>query len=249
VYGHLLNVPEAVIGRRVAKFKFQDLCEEMLGAADFIDLGRNFRVVFLEGLPYLDLTSKNELRRLITLVDALYESKTLLFVLSEGPPLEILKLTEAEKKSSSFDEVFAFDRTLSRLLEMQSTPYVDAWSKSFVTGEEFLTNIFKSDSNIEQALNLFKDAEEKSGHCGSARANLAVLGCLSDAQLKQIYSEYNWGLDGDNDILTDAVFVLADDVRQLTGLPFPVQGKRNCTNDISSGDSMSYRQFVELIRK
>ena len=62
VYGHILRVPRAVFGRRVACFAFQDLCGEALGAADFLDLADSFRVVFLSHVPKLDLTMRNEVR-------------------------------------------------------------------------------------------------------------------------------------------------------------------------------------------
>ena len=124
VFGHQVHVPAAIAGRRAALFNFEDLCAEMLGAADFIDLGKHFHTIFLKGVPRLDLNNRNELRRLITLVDALYESHTQLFVLAEAAPLDLLSITADERKSSIHDELFAFDRTASRLLEMQSESYV-----------------------------------------------------------------------------------------------------------------------------
>lgn len=60
VYGHVLHVPAAIAGRRVACFHFRDLCSEALGAADFIDLARAFRTVFISHVPLLTLADRNE---------------------------------------------------------------------------------------------------------------------------------------------------------------------------------------------
>ena len=60
VFGHQVNVPEAVIGRRIAKFSFDQLCSEALGAADYIHLAETFRIVFISDIPILNLDYKNE---------------------------------------------------------------------------------------------------------------------------------------------------------------------------------------------
>ena len=63
-------------------------------------------------------------RRFITLVDVLYEESSLLVVLAEAPPTGLFEITAQEREDSSHDEVFAFERTISRLLEMQSEIYL-----------------------------------------------------------------------------------------------------------------------------
>ena len=60
VFGHSLNVPEAVAGRRIARFTFQQLCDEALGAADYIHLAETFRIVFITGVPVMNLDCRNE---------------------------------------------------------------------------------------------------------------------------------------------------------------------------------------------
>ena len=62
VLGHLVNIPEAVAGRRIARFTFTQLCDEALGAADYIHLAETFRTVFITGVPTLNLDSRNEVR-------------------------------------------------------------------------------------------------------------------------------------------------------------------------------------------
>ena len=60
VFGHFVSIPEAVAGRRIARFTFLQLCDEALGAADYIHLAETFRVVFVTGVPVLNLDSRNE---------------------------------------------------------------------------------------------------------------------------------------------------------------------------------------------
>ncbi|KAK4699334.1 hypothetical protein P7C70_g6928, partial [Phenoliferia sp. Uapishka_3] len=81
VYGRDLVVPWTLDG--VARFTFKDVCESALGPADYITIASNFHTVIITDVPVLKLTAKNEARRLITLLDSLYESKTRLLVSAE----------------------------------------------------------------------------------------------------------------------------------------------------------------------
>ena len=103
-----------------------DLCDEALGAADYIQLAESFRVIYLAHVPVLTLASRNEMRRFITLVDALYEGHVSLVLLAEAQPTLLLQLSAEEKASCPFDEIFAFDRTVSRYLLLYPTsfPYI-----------------------------------------------------------------------------------------------------------------------------
>ena len=110
-----LRVPRAAAG--VARFDFDDLCERALGAADYLALTERYHGLFLEGVPLLTPDRRNEARRFMTLVDALYERRVMLFVSAEAPP---------ERLYASGDGAFEFQRTVSRLLEMQSSAYLEA---------------------------------------------------------------------------------------------------------------------------
>jgi protein AFG1 len=87
-----------------------------LGAADYIAICRSYRVVFIEGIPLL--RDRNEVRRLITLVDNLYESRMKVFF-SAAAPLQSLILG----LDPNSDEIFAWDRLVSRVTEMQTNEY------------------------------------------------------------------------------------------------------------------------------
>ena len=110
-----LHVPCAAA--RVARFAFADLCNRPLGAADYLALTERFHTLFLDGVPILAPNRRNEARRFMTLVDALYERRMMLFVSAEAP---------AERLYPSGDGAFEFQRTTSRLLEMQSRDWLEA---------------------------------------------------------------------------------------------------------------------------
>ncbi|KAI9591497.1 AFG1-like ATPase-domain-containing protein [Syncephalis fuscata] len=151
--GRHLIVPQSVEG--IARFTFYELCSEALSAADYIELVRNYHTVFVTDIPRMSLTRRNEARRFITLLDAMYENKTKLVCLAECSIHELfseknenktdgnggnngssmdsaqrmlmddLGLTNQQASShfnifSGQEEVFAFDRAISRLIEMQS---------------------------------------------------------------------------------------------------------------------------------
>jgi cell division protein ZapE len=95
----------------VARFTFSELCERPVGAEDYLAIAMHFHTVFLEGIPKLRYDRRNEAKRLMILVDALYEKDTRLVVTADAPP---------EKLYFGHDHAFEFERTVSRLLEMQS---------------------------------------------------------------------------------------------------------------------------------
>jgi cell division protein ZapE len=115
VYGHPVEIPRQAMG--VARFSFEDLCARPLGASDYIAIARAYHTVFIEGIPRLDQARRNEARRLITLIDVLYERHVKLFASAEAEPADLF---HAETGA----EVFEFARTVSRFAEMRSRDYL-----------------------------------------------------------------------------------------------------------------------------
>ena len=111
--GRMLNVPQAAGG--VARIGFEALCIEARGAADYLALAAHFHTLVLDNIPLLEPQKKNEAVRFVTLIDALYEAKVKLIASADGPP---------EKLYPEGDEAFEFERTVSRLMEMQSRDYL-----------------------------------------------------------------------------------------------------------------------------
>jgi len=96
-------------------FNFSELCEQALGASDYIEIAREFSTVLLANLPQMNSEKRNEAKRFVTLIDELYEHKVKLICTAEVPPEELYK-----KGDGSFE----FERTASRLIEMQSEDYL-----------------------------------------------------------------------------------------------------------------------------
>jgi cell division protein ZapE len=111
--GRNLVVPSSAHG--VARFGFEDLCEKPLGALDYLKLARVFHTVILERVPQLSADRRNEARRFIILVDTLYDNGVKMVISAAAPPNDIYLKGK---------ERFEFDRTVSRLLEMQSPSYL-----------------------------------------------------------------------------------------------------------------------------
>jgi predicted ATPase len=70
VYGHTLQLPAQVTGRRTARFTFASLCGQAYGPADFIELARMYSVIFLSDIPRMDLSNRNEVRAMCDCVSS-----------------------------------------------------------------------------------------------------------------------------------------------------------------------------------
>lgn len=119
VKGRQVAVPRAA--GRAARFGFGDLCEKPLGARDFLAIAARFDTIFIDRIPVLAEAMRNEAKRLILLVDTLYDHGTRLVVSAEAPPSELY----AGRRGN---EAFEFERTASRLIEMQGKEWLDAWA-------------------------------------------------------------------------------------------------------------------------
>lgn len=122
--GRRIPVPRAAQNSSVAWFSFKDLCDKPLGAADYLAIASAFHTVFISDIPKLTLQERDQVRRFITLIDALYEGHTKVVCTADLDPISLFQVSEEDKRSSTHDEVFAWDRTVSRLTEMQSTKYL-----------------------------------------------------------------------------------------------------------------------------
>jgi cell division protein ZapE len=113
VQSRTLRLPRTV-GRQV-RCTFPELCEQPLGASDYLALTERFDTLFLERVPELTPAKRNEARRLVTLIDTLYEARTRLIVLAAAEP---------ESLYPAGDGAFEFERTVSRFQEMRSAAWL-----------------------------------------------------------------------------------------------------------------------------
>eukprot|EP00584_Thalassiosira_punctigera_P013019 CAMPEP_0172556732 /NCGR_PEP_ID=MMETSP1067-20121228/68510_1 /TAXON_ID=265564 ORGANISM="Thalassiosira punctigera, Strain Tpunct2005C2" /NCGR_SAMPLE_ID=MMETSP1067 /ASSEMBLY_ACC=CAM_ASM_000444 /LENGTH=440 /DNA_ID=CAMNT_0013345617 /DNA_START=568 /DNA_END=1890 /DNA_ORIENTATION=- len=119
--GREVFVPKASEEYGIARFSFYDLCGTAKGAADYLAIGERFHTVFIEDVPKLKYHEVNLVRRWITLIDAMYECHVKLVINAATNPEGMFQV---DLENDHCDEVFAFDRTRSRMEEMRSEGYL-----------------------------------------------------------------------------------------------------------------------------
>jgi cell division protein ZapE len=115
VLGREIIVPRAVKG--VAWLSFDELCGEALGPADYLALVARYHTFVVEGIPRMGPEQRNEAKRFNIFIDALYEAHGNLVCSAAAPPQALY---------AEGDGSFEFQRTQSRLVEMQSDAYIAA---------------------------------------------------------------------------------------------------------------------------
>lgn len=115
VKGRRIHVPRAA--KEVAAFSFADLCEKPTSALDFLELTKRYRVIILADVPQMDDKRRDAALRFVTLVDALYDHHIVLVMSAAAAPENLYRGTV---------HAGVFDRTVSRIMEMQSRTYRDA---------------------------------------------------------------------------------------------------------------------------
>ncbi|MBT5267105.1 MAG: cell division protein ZapE [Rhodospirillaceae bacterium] len=113
--GRIIPVPMAAEG--VARFSFADLCAVPLGPGDYLEIAKCYDTIVLSDIPILDSDRRDEARRFIVLIDTLYDGKINLVASAAALPNEL---------QSGDDWGFEFERTVSRLIDMQSIDYIEA---------------------------------------------------------------------------------------------------------------------------
>jgi cell division protein ZapE len=114
VLGRKITLPHAAGG--MVRASFASLCSVALGPNDYLAIAAAFHTVFLEDVPRLSANRREEARRLVILIDALYEAKTRLIVLAQAEPFQLYP---------QGDGAFEFERTASRLQEMRSADWLE----------------------------------------------------------------------------------------------------------------------------
>jgi cell division protein ZapE len=113
--GRIIRVPEAAKG--VARFSFRQLCEQPLGASDYLRIAHEFHTLILDGIPVMDFPQRNEAKRFIALIDTLYDNSVKLVASAAAEPPSLYLATDGYEANE-------FKRTASRLIEMRSEAYL-----------------------------------------------------------------------------------------------------------------------------
>jgi len=111
VKGRSVVIPRAA--GQAARFMFADLCSKPLGARDYMAIAGHFDTIFIDHVPAMDHSRRNEAKRFILLIDTLYDGRKRVFLSAEKEPDKLYH-------APSGTEQFEFARTASRLMEMQS---------------------------------------------------------------------------------------------------------------------------------
>jgi len=112
IQGRCINILSA---SGTARAGFADLCDRALGAADYLEIAKTFTTLIIENVPKMTEDNRNQAKRFVTLVDALYEHKTNIVMSAAAEPHDLYP---------QGDGSFEFARTTSRLVEMRSDEYL-----------------------------------------------------------------------------------------------------------------------------
>src|SRR5947209_6340766 len=111
----VIRVPEAAKG--VARFSFGQLCEQPLGASDYLRIAREFHTLIIEGIPVMDYPQRNEAKRFIALIDTLYDNGVKVVASAQAEPQSLYLAIEGYEANE-------LRRTASSLIEMRPSEYL-----------------------------------------------------------------------------------------------------------------------------
>jgi len=129
--GRRMHIP--LSAGRHCYFTFEELCGKPVGSADYLGICRNFHTVFIQDIPCVNAANKSAAYRLVTLIDILYDNRVRVLCSAEGDVHELFKDVISHADSVGKDGQqwvvddnlsFAKDRTVSRLIEMESMEYL-----------------------------------------------------------------------------------------------------------------------------
>lgn len=223
VQGRSVAIRRAARKSNIAWFTFSELCDKPLGSADYITLAKRFHTVFIEGIPQLTLQEINQTRRFITLIDALYDNGTRIFFSCESSTLADIFLVDAQTKTlSSLDEVFAWDRTVSRLTEMTSIEYLISHSRKLSPQQFFgQYDLDSSSLSSNEIREIFARYDKNNDSV------IAVAG------LNRMINDLNTFVSGGSN--TDAYFAPSSLLNALTGSP--------------TGNRIHLKNFMSFVQK
>ena len=112
--GRDVEVPRAAPG--VAMAHFMDWCAKPMGAADFLCIADSFHTVIVAEIPKMGPDSQDKAVRFVTMIDTFYEKKVKFICSAAANPGNLYP---------EGDGSFEFQRTVSRLMEMQSPEYLN----------------------------------------------------------------------------------------------------------------------------
>jgi len=142
------KVPVLKSAAGIADFHFRDLCDQNVGTADYYALSKAFHTIIIRDIPQLTLQELPQVRRLINLVDVMYDNKVKVICSAASDPFSLF--VPPEGSANVEDVAFAFDRTASRLQDMQSTEYKSQMHIPPGVGDKTMIFADLSDDRIDE---------------------------------------------------------------------------------------------------
>lgn len=149
------NVKFAKSCGRILDTTFQELCDRPLGASDYLVISKTFHTVFIREVPRLSIfLQRSQIRRFITLIDTLYDNKVRVVIAADVEPKQLFNLSDegdlddagrslmddlniskdSENANAAIftgeEEMFASQRCISRIMEMQTDDYWNKWGST-----------------------------------------------------------------------------------------------------------------------
>ena len=112
IKGRVLKISNFYEG--ISRFNFQELCDQNLGAEDYLEIAKNSSFIVIENIPQFNDINSNQQLRFITLLDIIYDKKI---------PIAVTANQSLDKFSSSKSLEQEFKRSISRLYELTSKDY------------------------------------------------------------------------------------------------------------------------------
>ncbi|KAI8934027.1 hypothetical protein NX059_008795 [Plenodomus lindquistii] len=175
VYGRTINIPAQY--NNVAFFTFEELCGATLGPADYITLASTYHTFILTDVPVMGFLNKNEARRLITLLDAMYEARCRLLVVAVTGPDDLF-FPEPPKSASSnagpdtLTEDAVHSETFSEIYQDLNSPFRPNVS-SYTSGSSLSDDALEDDPPNRTRREGSSYTDERSGRMGSKAPNFA----------------------------------------------------------------------------
>ena len=158
IYGREIKINKAHKKSKSAYFNFKDICEELYGPNDYIYLANEYENIFVENIPKLSVfTQKNEARRFIWLIDAMYECKCKLYATSERNSDELFLLDDTKMSEDNIDimqkemigDLFGESKDLDDITLGQYNPKIDQMVREQqIEAQKFSSTIFSGEEEL-----------------------------------------------------------------------------------------------------
>lgn len=150
VYTRTITLPLVSTEAKIARFSFLQLCKDSpLGPADYLAICNSFQTIFVGDIPALSVRWKNEAKRLLTFIDAAYETKTKVVFLAETAPEHLFQLIPNEEVDSSQLEMLE-EMAYDLKTDLKRGKMADLRSQGILTGEDEIFSFKRCISRIKE---------------------------------------------------------------------------------------------------